>query len=67
MSKNPVGFVEKITTFSKRYNGREKILSDVNSRSCYLYNKTNTTGAINAVSDVRKKRLFVAKQYFADF
>ena len=30
-SKNPVGLVEKITTYSKRLNGREKILSHGNS------------------------------------
>ena len=36
--KNLVGLVEKITTSSKRQNGREKILSHVNSRPCHLYN-----------------------------
>ena len=53
MSKNSAGLVEKITTFSKRENGREKILSDVNSRPCHLYNTKTRQDC-----DVRKKRLF---------
>ena len=38
MSKNPVGLVEKITTFSKRKNG------DVNSRPCHLYGLVDNAG-----------------------
>ena len=44
-SKNPVGLVEKITTYSKRLNGREKILSHVNSCPWHLY-KTKIRHAI---------------------